>query len=184
MDEPASSSPTPSSPACMERDAKPLSECPLPTAMRGHLRLARDVPRGARDEWEQVVVSAVAGVRPRTTGAAAYALDGRQVELLDTLSHELRSPLSAITGFAQTLLRHDALLVPQERQAFLGAIEDASGRLALSIEQLLMLAQREMGLVTLHPFPLELAELARGQSLRSMDTSRCHMARGWDRSPS
>ncbi|MGH2508553.1 MAG: sensor histidine kinase, partial [Ktedonobacteraceae bacterium] len=64
-------------------------------------------------------------------------------ELLATVSHELRSPLTMIQGYAATLLRHDQHITREERQDFLQAIGEASTHLSTIVERCLTLAQLE-----------------------------------------
>lgn len=73
-----------------------------------------------------------------------------ETEFLALISHELRSPLTAIKGYAATLRRHGRHLPPDERDSFLRAITDASDRLDLMISRLIELSQLEAGLVTPH----------------------------------
>lgn len=80
-------------------------------------------------------------------------------ELLATVSHELRSPLTAIKGYAATLLRHASRLSPHERSQFLLAIGEASDRLDQLIGRLLELAQLENGSITFTPVPVDPARL-------------------------
>ncbi len=68
-------------------------------------------------------------------------------ELLGTISHELRSPLAAIKGYAATLRRHSHRLSRQEREEFLDAIDLASDRLTAIVDRLLTLSQLEMGAI-------------------------------------
>jgi signal transduction histidine kinase len=82
-------------------------------------------------------------------------------ELLSIISHELRSPLAAIKGYATSLRRHDQRLTRAERKEFLDAIDDASDRLTLIIERILALSQLEMGLVVLVREPVAYARLVR-----------------------
>ena len=81
-------------------------------------------------------------------------------EVLGTVSHELRGPLTAIKGYASTLLRHDRLLARNERREFLRAISEASERLEVIIERLLEVSQLEAGQFPLTMAPLNLASLA------------------------
>src|SRR5437762_13397755 len=48
-----------------------------------------------------------------------------KAELLATVSHELRSPLASIKGYAATLLRHERRISREERHQFLLAIIEA-----------------------------------------------------------
>jgi K+-sensing histidine kinase KdpD len=57
-----------------------------------------------------------------------------KAELLATVSHELRSSLASIKGYAATLLRHERRISREERHEFLLAIKEASDRLAAVID--------------------------------------------------
>lgn len=80
-------------------------------------------------------------------------------EVLATVGHELRSPLTSIRGYATTLLRHEQHLSPEERHDFLTAISDESRRLERSIDQMLELALLEKHEHTLVPVPVHMAYL-------------------------
>jgi len=84
-----------------------------------------------------------------------------KAELLATVSHELRSPLASIQGYAATLLRHERRISREERHEFLLAITEASARLAGVIDRLLELSQWETGDLTLELSTVNLAYLVR-----------------------
>ncbi len=81
------------------------------------------------------------------------------LDLLTTLSHELRSPLTAIKGYTSTLLRHNKHITTMERIEFLRAIEDSSQRLELLIDHLLETTQLEAGTLAFHWSTFDLAQL-------------------------
>ncbi len=83
-----------------------------------------------------------------------------KAELLGTVSHELRSPLASIKGYAATLLRHERRISREERHQFLLAINEASDRLEVIIERLLEMSQLETGEVIIQRSPMNLARLA------------------------
>jgi signal transduction histidine kinase len=87
--------------------------------------------------------------------------DRLKAELLGTVSHELRSPLAAIKGYADTLVRHERQLPAAERREFLHAISQASDRLERLIDQMLEMSQLETGAVRLGRIPLDAEQLAR-----------------------
>lgn len=84
-----------------------------------------------------------------------------KAELLGTVSHELRSPLASIKGYAATLLRHERRISREERHQFLLAINEASDRLEIIIERLLEVSQLETGEVTIERSPVDMVYLAR-----------------------
>ncbi len=83
-----------------------------------------------------------------------------KAELLGTVSHELRSPLASIKGYAATLLRHERRISREERHQFLLAITEASDRLEVIIERLLEMSQLETGEVILQRSVVDPARLA------------------------
>ncbi len=68
-----------------------------------------------------------------------------KAELLASVSHELRSPLTSIKGYVATLLRHEQRISREERHEFLLAINDASDRLAGIIDSFLEMSELETG---------------------------------------
>ncbi|HEX8033565.1 MAG TPA: ATP-binding protein [Ktedonobacterales bacterium] len=99
--------------------------------------------------------------RAKSLAEGAREADRLKSELLGTVSHELRSPLAAIKGYAATLVRHDRRLPRAERLDYLQAIVGASDRLEVLINQLLELSELETGSITLHRFPEDVVILAR-----------------------
>ena len=95
-----------------------------------------------------------------------------KAELLATVSHELRSPLASIKGYASTLLRHGQRISSEERQEFLLAIAEASNRLEISINRLLEMSELETGAIHIERFPTNVAHLA----CEAMSAVEQHMA--------
>jgi signal transduction histidine kinase len=83
-----------------------------------------------------------------------------KAELLATVSHELRSPLASIKGYASTLLRHGRRISAEERQEFLLAIAEASKRLEISIDRLLEMSEIETGAIHIKLSPTDVGHLA------------------------
>lgn len=102
-----------------------------------------------------------------TTHSSPASQELLKADVLGTVSHELRGPLTAIKGYATTLLRHDRHLGRQERHQFLQAISEASDRLEVIVERLLEVSQLETGQVTLQLSPVDMAYVA-GEALMAL----------------
>jgi K+-sensing histidine kinase KdpD len=83
-----------------------------------------------------------------------------KAKLLATVSHELRGPLTAIKGYAATLLRHERRISREERHHLPLAIVAASDRLEHIVERFLELSQLETGAIRIERFPVDVAHLA------------------------
>src|SRR5438876_11650621 len=91
-----------------------------------------------------------------------------EAELLGTVSHELRSPLASIKGYAATLLRHERRISREERHQFLLAISEASDRLEIIIQRLLEVSQLDTGEVTINRSPVDMVYLAK-EAITALD---------------
>ena len=103
-----------------------------------------------------------------TTRKSSASQELLPADVLGTVSHELRGPLTAIKGYATTLLRHERHLGREERREFLQAIADASNRLEVIVERLLEVSELETGQVTLHLSPVDMAYLV-GEALIAIE---------------
>jgi PAS domain S-box-containing protein len=77
------------------------------------------------------------------------------------ISHELKTPLALILGYAETLARTDVTWTPAQVQESLGIIREETLRLTRMVDDLLDLARIEAGGLELHPVSVELGGLAR-----------------------
>ena len=93
-----------------------------------------------------------------------------KAELLGTVSHELRSPLASIMGYAATLLRHERRISREERHQFLLAISEASDRLEIIIQRLLEVSQLDTGEVTIDRAPVDMVYLVK-ESIATIEES-------------
>jgi signal transduction histidine kinase len=135
------------------------SECAL-VVERGHRVLPFVV-----DAVSSVIVSLLLVERIHALEVARMRDSLREMELLKaellgTVSHELRSPLASIKGYAATLLRHERRISREERHQFLLAINEASDRLEVIIERLLEISQLATGEVILQRSVVDPARLA------------------------
>ena len=75
------------------------------------------------------------------------ALETMRSDFVATASHELRTPMTSISGAALTLLRRSAELPPERRDAFLEMIVSESERLSRIVDQILLASRLEAGSV-------------------------------------
>jgi signal transduction histidine kinase len=94
-------------------------------------------------------------------------------ELLATVGHEFRGPLTTIQGYATTLLRHDQRLAAEERQDFLRAISEAGTHLGKLVERFLELTQLEARVHALAWVPVNLLALVQ-EALNAIKKNRTH----------
>lgn len=73
--------------------------------------------------------------------------DQERRELIANVSHDLRTPLSSLHGYLETLLLKDASLDPAERRRYLGIALDQSQRVGALSQSLFELARLEYGFV-------------------------------------
>src|SRR5690606_31061185 len=69
--------------------------------------------------------------------------DQERRELIANISHDLRTPLSSLHGYLETLLLKDASLEPAERRRYLGIALDQSRRVGALSQSLFELARLE-----------------------------------------
>jgi signal transduction histidine kinase len=86
-------------------------------------------------------------------------LDEMKTEFVTNVSHELKTPLASIKGFAELLL--DGAMEDHERAAaFLMSIDREVDRLTRLVKSLLDLSKMESGLIKMEVQPVDLAALA------------------------
>lgn len=114
---------------------------------RGFAKLTRDLTE--RRQVEEALTRAK---------SAAEQANLAKSEFLSSMSHELRSPLNAILGFAQ-LMESDATLATSSQKASIDEILHAGWYLLELINEILDLAQIESGKLSLSPEPTSLGEV-------------------------
>jgi PAS domain S-box-containing protein len=119
-----------------------------------------------------------AQVRARAEAQEAVAV---RDQVLETASHDLRTPLTAIRAQAQLLERRSGGLPPAERErltAGLGAIAAATGRMVAIINELLDAAHLRMGeALALERRPTDLVALAERVAAEARETAERHVLR-------
>jgi len=130
----------------------PADRLPQEPAIRAALR---DAMSGAASEPREMMYAGrtlALTARPLPDGGAVLALldltTRRRLETIRrdfvaNVSHELKTPLTVISGFAETLLDHD--IDPAQRQQFVGTIQSNVVRMQRIVDDLLDLARYESG---------------------------------------
>ncbi len=84
----------------------------------------------------------------------------RTIELIATVAHEIRSPLTTIKGFTKTLLDRWDRLDDATKIEMLKAINDDADRVTRILTELLDVSRLEAGKLSLHLRPVDVYELA------------------------
>jgi hypothetical protein len=103
--------------------------------------------------------------------------EARTVELIATVSHEIRSPLTTIKGFTKTLLDRWDRLSDETKQDMLRAINSDADRVTRLLTELLDVSRLEAGKLTLHLRPVDIRELAEQSVEELAGRSEHHMVR-------
>lgn len=104
-------------------------------------RLVRDEPLGP-------VVGIAVGLR---SGRGRALMDRERSDLVATVAHELRSPLTGVKGFVQALLNRWDKLSDDQRKLMLETVNADADRLARLIAELLDVARIDTGRLQLYP---------------------------------
>lgn len=107
----------------------------------------------------------------RTALDSLQQADARRRQLFADISHELRSPTTAIRGEAEVALRGRPR-APEEYQEALRRIVEVSRQLGLVIDDLLTMARGDIDALALHRLPLNPAVPVREAVLQSMPLAR------------
>jgi two-component system, OmpR family, phosphate regulon sensor histidine kinase PhoR len=155
-------------------------------ALRGEEGLRTDIAMGIVQPRNfsvtatpvQALEGALAGDKP--SGAVLVLHDVTELRRLErvrhdfvaNVSHEFKTPLTAIQGFAETLLS-GALEDPRNNRRFLEIIRDHAARLAVLTDDLLKLARIEAGKLEVQFGPVQLADVIE----RCVETSQLKATR-------
>lgn len=114
-------------------------------------RLHRAAPNG---RVSQVAVSL-------RSGRGRARLDRERSDLVATVAHELRSPLTGVKGFVQALLNRWDHLTDDQKKLMLTTVSADSDRLSRLIAELLDVARIDTGRLQLYPRPCDASRLVR-----------------------
>ncbi|HEY2812988.1 MAG TPA: GAF domain-containing protein [Acidimicrobiales bacterium] len=91
--------------------------------------------------------------------ALIVELERLKHDFVSRVSHELRTPLTIVEGFITMMLDYDERLDDDERRDMLTRCRTATARLDQLIEELIMLARFETGVVTVQAKPASMIRL-------------------------
>jgi len=96
----------------------------------------------------------------RRTVARLEELDRMKSDFVATVSHELKTPLTAIIGAAKTLSKRGPSMKPEQQAMFMEMIERQGNRLLRLVDDVLTAARMEGGQQTMKREELDLRSLA------------------------
>jgi len=158
--------------------ADDVRDRPLAAALDGWAELVGRIPvaEGGSSPRSVTLPVAVGGnelwlsfVAVRGSAGVVYAfrdltsehrLEEEKTDLVATISHELRTPMAAVYGAAETLLRRDDL-DPERRGELLAMIAAQATRLTAIVESVLLTSRLDRDLVAVDREPVDVAGLAR-----------------------
>lgn len=106
-----------------------------------------------------------------------HELDAMKNSLISTVSHEVRTPLAAIKGYATTLLADDVSWDLASQREFLTVISSESDRLSALVDDLLDLSRIESGSLDMELTNCQVPDLvqAAAESSRPLNFGRLHL---------
>jgi len=111
-----------------------------------------------------LIALSIEGARLRENSQSAQALSEAnrlKAELISTLAHEMRTPLTSIKGYSTALLMEEVTFRPETQREFLQFIDEECDALQTLIHDLLESSIIDAGLLRLEPQPVKLPPLVR-----------------------
>ena len=116
--------------------------------------------RYVRPERGGPVARVVVGLRDTSARAR---VERRHADLIATVAHELRSPLTSVKGFTATLLAKWERFTDDQRKLMLETVDADADRVTRLIAELLDIARIDSGRLKLGCYPVDLTELVADQ---------------------
>lgn len=107
------------------------------------------------------------------SGRARARLDRDRSDLVATVAHELRSPLTGVKGFVQALLNRWDRLNDEQKKLMLTTVHADSDRLSRLITELLDVARLDTGRLSMHRRPCDVPLLT-GRVIESVRAGAPH----------
>ena len=159
----------------VEYQFRPLVAARGPIAVCGFEPHLPEQPISAEDErastaiLDQTAIALDRAMLAREAVKAAAMQENEKVRdaLLASLSHDLRTPLSAIAGAATSLRSLGDKMSPAERLELLGSIEEETARLSRFVANLLDMSRIEAGNLKVKRDLVDVADVVQGAAERS-----------------
>jgi signal transduction histidine kinase/DNA-binding NarL/FixJ family response regulator len=97
-------------------------------------------------------------------------LNAFKSQIVATVSHEYRTPLTSILAAASTLVKHSQQLDESKQQRLLGIIEQKARSMSKLVDDMLMVNQIELDKTRFKPIPLDLLQFFRDLVEQARDT--------------
>jgi PAS domain S-box-containing protein len=137
----------------------------IPVVEQGALARSVTLPFefGGRDVWLSFVAVDISPglVYAFRDVTVEWRLQEEKSDFVATISHELRTPMTAVYGAAQTLLRRDIELPEVKRRVLLEMIGTQAARLSEITEEVLLTSRLERGELLVEREAVDIAEVVR-----------------------
>jgi signal transduction histidine kinase len=97
--------------------------------------------------------------RPGSSSGAGGAISNEQVEVIASISQELRQPMSSIVGYADLLLGESVGILGALQRKFIERIKASTERIGSLIDDLIQITTLETGLMELKPEAIDLNQI-------------------------
>jgi two-component system, OmpR family, phosphate regulon sensor histidine kinase PhoR len=147
----------------------------IPVAAEGAAARAVTLPVEVygRDLWLSFVAVRIADgvVYAFRDVTSERRLEDEKSDFVATISHELRTPMTAVYGAAVTLQRREGDLLPDERHMLIEMIATQAKRLATITDDVLLTTQLDRGELPVEREPVDVAEIVQ----RVVETMRAQL---------
>jgi len=138
--------------------ARPMSDNPGLTGLRkSGEEFPVDVSISKMDDGEELMMAIVRDVTEREAQVREIEDVSRaRIELLASVAHEVRTPLSSVLGFAELLSTESSTLTPEEKQQAIQSIATGATEMTDLVEDLLVGARIEIGQLVVAQVPVDI----------------------------
>lgn len=151
----------------------------LPASMRAQSKFRECVTQGKvielKEEFigDRAVRMLLSPVRARAAGSShgfvllledvseARKLERAKNDFVSVASHQLRTPLTAIKGIVSMMIDHDLGPLTKQQEPFMAEMQHSTDRMIELVNALLNASRIDLGIFSVEPEPVDLAELSK-----------------------